>query len=124
LPSVKPYDDLGAANAGAVYLYSRTGTSWSQQKKLSASDPAVNDIFGTHVVLTGITIVVGAYGDDEAGDFSGLTYVFECTGDVSGLPVITCPADIVTSTDPGQSSASGQLQPSQPQMTARRHGSF
>jgi hypothetical protein len=103
----KPYDGEEAANAGAVCVYSRTGTSWSQTKKLTASDGAVNDVFGTHVAITGNTIVVGAYGDDEAGDFSGLTYIFECSvaGQDITPPTIICPADIVTPTDPGQCSA-------------------
>eukprot|EP01047_Picozoa_sp_COSAG01_P128819 COSAG01_NODE_58211_length_306_cov_1.062500_1_plen_45_part_01 len=44
----------------------RTGTSWSQQAKLTASDAAANDWFGRSVAVAGDTAVIGAYGDAGA----------------------------------------------------------
>jgi hypothetical protein len=66
---------------GAAYVYARSGGIWRQQAKLTASDPAQVDEFGTCVALSGDTIAVGAYKKDgPAGDFQGAAYVFVRTG--------------------------------------------
>ena len=62
-------------DSGAAYTYSRTGSTWTQLKKLSASDGAVSDYFGQSVAAAGDTVVVGAYGDDEKGPTSGSVWV-------------------------------------------------
>ncbi len=45
---------------GAVYFFTRSGSVWTQQQKLSASDAAADDGFGDRVALDGDTAVVGA----------------------------------------------------------------
>ncbi|WP_095987402.1 DUF7507 domain-containing protein [Cystobacter fuscus] len=73
-----PDDDTGA---GSAYVFVRSGTAWSQQAKLTASDAAALDSFGTSVALSGDTAVVGAYGDDTAaGEDAGSAYVFVRSG--------------------------------------------
>jgi hypothetical protein len=49
--------------AGAAYVYTRTGTAWSQQAYVKASNTDANDWFGGSVALSsdGSTLVVGAY---------------------------------------------------------------
>ena len=49
-----------AGNSGAVYLFVRSGTNWSQQAYLKASNTDANDWFGFSVALTGDTLIVGA----------------------------------------------------------------
>ena len=71
-------DDLGT-NAGAAYVYVRSGSKWKRQAKLFASDGAQSDGFG-NVTICGHTIVVGAPGDDDNGSNSGSAYVFVRTG--------------------------------------------
>ena len=44
---------------GAVYVYTRTGTTWSLEQKLEASDGVGNDRFGQDVSIDGENIVVG-----------------------------------------------------------------
>ncbi len=73
-----PGDDGGAADAGAAYVFTRTGSTWTQQAKLLAGDAAPNDTFGSSVAIDADTIVVGAIG--EGGDFSGAVYVFTRSG--------------------------------------------
>ena len=46
---------------GAAYVYARSGTSWSQQAELIASDGATGDEFGASVALSGSTVLVGAW---------------------------------------------------------------
>jgi hypothetical protein len=61
---------------GAAYIFTRTGTTWTQQQKLLASDGAKGHWFGTAVFLVGNTALIGAWGDDDMGNASGSVYVF------------------------------------------------
>ena len=77
-------DTRGGGDAGSAYVFTRTGTTWTQQAKLTASDGAAFDYFGFSVDVDGDTVVVGAPddGDDTtpAGAYAGLAYVFTRTG--------------------------------------------
>ena len=57
-----PYRTPGAnANQGAAYVFTRSGTTWSQQgADLTAADAAANDTFGAAVALSGDTALIGA----------------------------------------------------------------
>jgi len=44
-------DDELAQGAGAVYVFVRTGSTWTQQDKLMASDGSAKDQFGTSVAI-------------------------------------------------------------------------
>jgi hypothetical protein len=80
---VGAYDDTVGANAGqgSAYVFTRSGTSWSQQAQLTAGDGAANDNFGYSVALDGNTAVVGAYADTVgANTYQGSAYVFTRSG--------------------------------------------
>ncbi len=62
---------------GSAYVFVRNGTTWTEQAKLTASDAAIGHFFGESVALSGDTVLVGAWGDDEAGSSSGSAYVYE-----------------------------------------------
>src|SRR5262249_9217564 len=50
------YDDnVAGTNAGAAYVYSRAGTTWSQQAKLVAPDAVPDQGFGDDVGIDGDT---------------------------------------------------------------------
>jgi FG-GAP repeat protein len=51
------------AEQGSLYVFVRSGTSWSQQQKLTASDGAANDHFGGSAAISGNTVVVGSPND-------------------------------------------------------------
>lgn len=68
------------ANQGAAYVFTRSGTSWSQQQKLTAADGAAGDLFGSNVAISGDTAVVGAYVDDVNFTNQGSAYVFTRSG--------------------------------------------
>ena len=84
--------DNSAANAGAAYVFTRSGSSWNQQAYLKASNTDFDDQFGTSVAVEGDTVVVGAIGEDSnaigvngsqsdnSADASGAAYVFIRTG--------------------------------------------
>ncbi|HEY0051488.1 MAG TPA: FG-GAP-like repeat-containing protein, partial [Pyrinomonadaceae bacterium] len=62
---------------GSAYVFVRSGASWTQQQKLTASDGAAVDWFGEKVAVHGDTIAVGAYRDDiGANQDQGSVYIF------------------------------------------------
>ncbi|HEX6125436.1 MAG TPA: kelch repeat-containing protein [Pyrinomonadaceae bacterium] len=64
-------------NKGAVYVFTRNGTIWTEQQKLVASDGAGGDFFGIALAISGDTIVAGSPNDDFPGaDNAGSAYVF------------------------------------------------
>src|SRR5262249_8687231 len=52
--------DNSASGSGAAYLFVRSGTNWSQQAYLKASNTDAGDEFGISVAISGETVVVGA----------------------------------------------------------------
>jgi len=58
--------DNSAASAGAVYVFSRAGGSWSQQAYVKPSNVDAGDMFGYAVTLSadGNTLAVGAFDED------------------------------------------------------------
>ncbi len=74
------YDDDKGVDSGSAYVFTHTGTTWTQQAKLLASDGVVGDIFGCSVSLSGDTALMGAEGVDDNGNWSGAAYVFTRTG--------------------------------------------
>ncbi|NJM38780.1 MAG: hypothetical protein HC845_13425, partial [Akkermansiaceae bacterium] len=81
------------ANSGAAYVFARSGTTWSQQAYLKASNPGVNDFFGWSVAVSGDTVVVGAQNEDssttgvnstpnESALNAGAAYVFARSGTI------------------------------------------
>jgi hypothetical protein len=75
-------DDISPnANQGSVYVFTRSGATWTIQQKLFANDGAAEDYFGRSVALSGDTVVAGAYGDDIGQNtFQGSAYVFTRSG--------------------------------------------
>jgi hypothetical protein len=69
------------ATTGAVYLFTQPEGGWSgsltESARLSPSDPAYGDRFGSAVAISGDTIAVGAYGNDVGGNNSaGTVYLY------------------------------------------------
>jgi hypothetical protein len=75
-------DDDAGFSSGSAYVFTRSGTAWTQQAKLTAADAASGDQFGYAVSVDGDTALVGARFDDDAGSFSGSAYVFTRSGTV------------------------------------------
>lgn len=82
--------DGSATEAGAVYVFTRTGTTWAQQAYVKGSNTEAFDEFGSSAALSrdGRTMVAGARGEDSAAkqingnrndnsaDEAGAAYVF------------------------------------------------
>lgn len=81
--------DNTLVEAGAVYVFTRSGTSWSQQAYVKASNTNAGDAFGSSLTLAGDVLAVGAPGEassstgpganqaDNSASSSGAVYLFE-----------------------------------------------
>ena len=70
--------DGGVSDAGAAYIFLRSGTSWAQEAKIVASNRADDDLFGRSVSISsdGSRVVVGAHGQDGGLVNAGAAYIF------------------------------------------------
>lgn len=67
---------------GAVYVFTRSGSSWSQQQQLITSDGAEGDRFGVAVAVQGDTVFGAATGGTVVGSaIPGAVYVFSRSGE-------------------------------------------
>jgi hypothetical protein len=75
-----PFDGPAGESRGAAYVYARKGKQWTLEARLTASDSALNQLFGDAVAISDSTIVVGAFLDSELAPNAGAVYVFERVG--------------------------------------------
>lgn len=73
-------DGVHASTSGAVYIYTRTAGSWSEQQKLSGT--ATSDWFSRAIALWGDTLVVGAPQEDTLAADAGAVHVYQRAGGV------------------------------------------
>ena len=83
-------EDTGAYAAGSVYVYSRSGTTWSLEQEINNPSPVASDYFGYSVSINSIgdRIVVGAYFDDTGADDAGSVYVYSSGSSTSSVIAI------------------------------------
>ena len=84
--------DNSSGNAGAAYVFVRSGATWTQQTYLKASNSGAEDWFGYAVAIDGDSVLVGAPGEasnatgvdgdgsDNSAAFAGAAYVFTRSG--------------------------------------------
>ncbi len=58
--------DNSAIDAGAAYVFTQSGATWTQQAYLKASNTEAGDEFGASMAVDGNTVVVGAQYEDSA----------------------------------------------------------
>ncbi|WP_052572936.1 choice-of-anchor D domain-containing protein [Haloferula sp. BvORR071] len=88
LPGVNPNQaDNQRSGAGAAYVFTRSGATWTQQAYLKASNPGNDNLFGRSVAIAGDTLIVGARGERSTttgvnnppagyGNVIGAAYIF------------------------------------------------
>ena len=72
--------DHSAPNAGAVYVFTFDGDTWTQQAYVKASNTGAGDNFGSCVALSGDILAVGAYQSSSSSGHDGAAYVFTRSG--------------------------------------------
>ncbi len=82
LVSGSPRHDSLGSDSGAAYIYWFDGSNWTLDAKLTGSDTAPGDQFGSSVAISGSVIVVGSpFWDDETGITNrGAVYPFAFDG--------------------------------------------
>lgn len=73
-------DDDNGDRSGSVYMFRRSGTTWTEGEKLIASDGGPLENFGESLAMQGEVLFVGVPGDDDKGADSGSAYVFMDNG--------------------------------------------
>ncbi|NOQ79549.1 MAG: hypothetical protein GQ546_09135 [Gammaproteobacteria bacterium] len=76
------YNDGTASSSGSAYFFQKPVSGWvtaTETSKMNVFDGAQDDWFGYSVAISGNTVIVGAYGNDDAGSNSGSAYLFEPT---------------------------------------------
>jgi hypothetical protein len=71
-------NNINGVDSGSAYVFTRSGTTWSQYAKLTAADGSAGDQFGARVAMSGNTAIIGArpVDDNVKGVESGAAYVF------------------------------------------------
>ena len=80
------HHDNVATNEGALFIFERGSGTWTQTKKMWASDFATGGdmVLGHSVAISGdgTIIVAGAYGNDTTGSNRGAAYIYVKSGGV------------------------------------------
>lgn len=97
--------DNSALSAGAVYVFSRTGDTWTQQAYVKASNAGGGDLFGYSVALSADGSVLAATAFDEDGSRAGTNEVQD--DEVTGTGVL-----YIFSRDSGAWTQQAYLKPS------------
>lgn len=74
--------ELGFINTtpGSVYVYTGSGSSWTNQASLQPNDVTYNDAFGWSVAFSGTTLIAGAPYNDTTATDAGAAYVYTYNG--------------------------------------------
>jgi hypothetical protein len=117
---------VGAPYSNSAYVYTGSGTTWTQEATLTPSDGVANDYFGFSVAATSGEIVVGApCHSTSSNSCTGAAYVFtgsgptwtqaaemndpgQTTDDFFGLPVALASASILVGAS-GENSSEGSV---------------
>ncbi|MCG7850747.1 MAG: FG-GAP repeat protein [ANME-2 cluster archaeon] len=70
-----PDDDDKGYRSGSAYVFTRSGTAWTQQAKLTTSDSVEGSLFGVSVSVDGDTAIISS-----RSPYPFYTYVFTRTG--------------------------------------------
>ena len=91
-----PFEDSDGADAGSAFLYTRSGSVWTHERRMGSDSPGAGDGFGHGVAIGSKYIGIGApFDDDEAVD-GGTIHYFTRTGTTwtSGGPLSSTAAPI------------------------------
>ncbi|WP_428265881.1 FG-GAP repeat protein [Haliangium sp.] len=74
--------------SGAVYLFEREGTTWTQVDKIFTNNATAYENFGYFIDLDGDQLAVSCFGDNVAAEYGGAVYFFglSTNDDCPGAP--------------------------------------
>jgi hypothetical protein len=88
-----PTRDTFGADSGAAFVFTRTGTTWSQQAVVTSTAPGADDWFGASLALApaGDQLAVGAFQDDSISNTvpdTGAVFIFDRVGTSWGVGTV------------------------------------
>jgi len=83
----------GNSHQGKAYIFHRSGTTWTEQAGLAASDGRVSDSFGGCVSISGDYAVIGADQKETINYGEGVAYIFHRNGTDWGQQVAIVGSD-------------------------------
>ena len=90
-----PFHNIdGVGSAGSVYVFTRTGSTWTQQQKIIPDNPAANSYFGNSVGIQGNTLFFGWPKTYSNGD--GSVFIYKRTNNVWSLTQTLISSDTAT----------------------------
>lgn len=80
-------DDNAASNSGSVYIFTRSGSTWTQQQKLTESPPFANNGFGIGLSLSpdSSILAISSFGNQLTPTRQGCLYLYRRAGTTYGL---------------------------------------
>jgi len=75
-----PVNDAMGTEAGTAFMFTRSGSQWTQEAQLFPQDAGAHHYFGGSVSLSDNRALIGALGNDHAGTDSGAAYIFVDNG--------------------------------------------
>jgi hypothetical protein len=84
---------FGGQDAGMAYVFTRASGTWSLQAELVSTDVPIRNRWADAVAIEGDLIAVGMTEDQNAGFFSGATYLFRRAGGTWVQEAKLAPAD-------------------------------
>ena len=71
-----PEADNGSSSSGSVFLYERSGGTWSFTAEITASDGAQDHLFGLSLAMKDSVMIIGAPGASPLATGSGAAYIY------------------------------------------------
>ena len=82
-------DDMGASDAGSVYLYEvSSGTPSVPTATLNSPGTTPSGQFGSSVAMSGNLLVIGASGDDVGSSNAGAAFVYDLNAGTPTVPML------------------------------------
>ena len=75
-PVLSGDDPTEQIDKGSAYAFLRDGLSWVEKRRIVASGANRYDLFGASVSIRGSFAIVGAAGNDNAGDNAGSAFIY------------------------------------------------
>ena len=73
-------DDDNGSQSGSAYIFVQSGSSWSQQAKITPTDTDEDDLFAASVSISGDTVAIGSPNNNGNVNISGSVYVYVRNG--------------------------------------------
>jgi hypothetical protein len=74
-------DDHDQADIGSVYIFKRSGTTWSQTQKLTPTDGEKGDYFGFDIAISNNDAVISSEKDNDPCSNTGSAYLYHRDGE-------------------------------------------